>query len=220
MTDPIELTSVNCQRFKRDLYHFQAGELPEAERQAFDRHLEACSDCARRIEVEAALLRGLKRRLVRTPAPAGLAARVRQSLDGAAAGGRFRAWLRAPWLVPAAAALILAVVLVPGLTGPAGVFPVERQVTLVDLDCDRNGLPTAQQPGCTHPHHLNALKVGPDEYWTIGLDREVGRRLVTDRQMRGRQLRVVGDFYEEIRTLHVTSFEDVGGNTNVSSNHL
>jgi hypothetical protein len=117
-------------------------------------------------------------------------------------------WLRIPWLVPAAAALLLAVVLMPALPQRGAVVSVDRYVTVVDIDCESMGRTLVQQRQCTHPHHLNALKVEPDQYWNISLDQELGRRLVADPEMRGHQLRVVGDLHSSIHTLQLTSFTD------------
>jgi hypothetical protein len=88
------------------------------------------------------------------------------------------------------------------------VVSVDRHVTVVDIDCEGMGWTLAQQRQCTHPHHLNALKVGPDQYWNISLDQELGRRLVADREMRGHRLHVVGDLYSSIHTLRLASFTD------------
>ncbi len=211
MKDEFVKKTVSCDKFRRDLYHLQAGELPEAEQLALAGHAEDCSDCGQLLAFEEAFLRGLKRRLSRAPAPPELRASVRAALDRESVPVTFGAWLRAPWLVPAAAALILALRLVPALSRiGSGVVPVDREVMLVDLDCDRAGRTFEQQRRCTNPLHLNALKVGPAKYWTIGVDPDSDRGLVVDRDARGHQLHVVGDLYTRIRTLHVTSHTDQG----------
>jgi len=154
------------------------------------------------MEVEDSLLRGLKGRLGRVQAPPELQARVRQALDREPAPGRFSSWFRAPWLVPAAAALVLAVLLLPTLPQVSGALHVERVVTVVDIDCELAGRTLAEQRNCTHPHHLNALRVA------ASLDQGPGSRLVADRDMRGHRLHVVGDLYAGIRTLRVTDYTD------------
>ena len=85
-----------------------------------------------------------------------------------------------------------------------------EEVMLVDLNCDRAGLTFEQQRRCTNPLHLNVFKVGPAEYWTIGVDPDSDRGLLVDRNARGHQLHVVGNLYTRIRTLHVTSHTDKG----------
>ncbi len=211
MKDEVTKKTVSCDKFRRDLYHLQAGELPEAEQLALAGHAEDCLCCGQLLAFEEAFLRGLKRRLSRAAAPPELRASVREALDREAVPVTFGAWLRAPWLIPAAAALVLALLLVPALTRIGrGVVPVEREVTLVDLDCDRAGLTFEQQRRCTDPRHLNAFKIGPAKYWTIGVDPESDRALVVDRDARGHQLHVVGNLYTNIRTLHVTSHTDQG----------
>jgi anti-sigma factor (TIGR02949 family) len=197
-----------CRRFERDLFHFQAGELPEDEQRALADHVDGCPGCARRLEVEDGFLRGLKGRLGREEAPPELRVRVREALENQAAPRRSPGWLRTPWLVPAAAALLLAVLLIPAMPPWAGVMHVEREVTVVDIDCEGAGRTLEEQRLCAHPHHLNALKVGPDQYWNISLQQEAGRRLVADREMRGHRVLVTGDLYTSIRTLHVTGFAD------------
>ena len=211
MKDEFAKKTVSCDKFRRDLYHLQAGELSEAEQLALAGHAGECSCCGRLLAFEEAFLRGLKRRLSRAPAPPELRASVREALEREALPVRFGAWLRAPWLVPAAAALVLALLLVPALSRIGnGVRTVDREVLLVDLDCDRSGLTFEQQRRCTNPLHLNAFKVGPGEYWTIGVDPDSDRGLVVDRSVRGHRLHVVGDLYTRFRTLHVTSHTDHG----------
>lgn len=197
-----------CRRFARDLFHFQANELPEDERAALADHVGNCPGCARRLEVEDGFLRGLRGRLARTETPPELRVRVREALEKQSASRESRGWLRTPWLVPAAAALLLAVALIPALPPRARVMHVEREVTVVDIDCENAGHSLEYQRRCNHPLHLNALKIGPDQYWSISLQHEAGRRLVADREMRGHRVLVTGDLYTSTRTLRVTGFSD------------
>ena len=211
MNEQFAKKTVSCESFRRDLYHLQAGELPETEQQALTGHAQDCLGCGRLLAFEEAFLRGLKRRLSHAPAPPELRARVREALDREAVPGTFGGWLRAPWLVPAAASVLLGLLLVPALARIGnGVMPVEREVLLVDLECDRAGRSFEQQRRCTNPLHLNAFKVGAAKYWTIGVDPDSDRGLVVDRDARGHQLQVVGDLYTRIRTLQVTSYTDKG----------
>ena len=80
MKDPLDPPMI-CDKFRRELYHLQAGELPEIEQRALTGHAEDCSGCGRLLALEDAFLRGLKNRLQRAPAPPELRARVRQALD-------------------------------------------------------------------------------------------------------------------------------------------
>ena len=98
----------------------------------------------------------------------------------------------------------------PARTRPAGVVHVDREVTVVDLRCDRAGLALHRQKSCRDPNHLNALRIGPDQYWSISLDQDSGRDLAVDHEMRGHVLRVEGDLYTGIRTLHLSGFTDLG----------
>jgi anti-sigma factor (TIGR02949 family) len=208
MTDKQDKKNPVCRKFGRDLYHFQAGELPEGEQQALARHIDACPGCARQLEVEDALLSGLRRRLDRTEAPPELRARIGVALQGGASGRGASVWSGIPWLLPAAAALLLVLVIVPAMPS-WGVAQVDGEAVVVDLDCEAAGYTLRQQRQCTHPRHLNALKLDSGTYWNISIDDELGRDLVVDREMRGHRLRVVGELYTGIRTLHLTDVQDL-----------
>jgi len=207
--------SLTCRVFKDRLYDFQADELSEAERGEFSAHLDGCPECAHRLEIEDGLLRSIKVRLVRERAPSALLSRVRAALEREAPEPMRRSWLKAgAGLIPLAASIFLAVLLVPLLGQQAGagsgVVPVEREVLVVDFDCDRAGRPVEQQIVCADPHHLNALKHGDGGYWNIGLDHRAARRLTVDRAMRGHRVRVQGSLYPHIQTVSLTGYEDLG----------
>ena len=213
MNDHRSPDPAGCRKFERNLYHFQAEELSEVESRELTRHAEACTACAERMALEEAFLSGLRRRLTRTSPPDGLRERVREALHEEARPATFATALRVPWLIPAAASLLLALLLIPVLSTGGGapeLLHVERDVTVVDRACDRAGASVTQQRSCRDPRHLNALKIGPDEYWDVSLDQEASRRLVVDREMRGHRLHVEGELYARIRTLQLTAFTDQG----------
>jgi len=203
---------MNCSAFKRDLYHYQADELPAVERAVYDEHLNGCAPCAALLEVEQALLRGLRARLSPVAPPPGLETRVRERLRQAGRSSRSGPdWVRKPWFAAAAAAVLLALLVIPTLnleSSPPAY--VSRVVTVVDFDCDNAGRPFDQQRLCTHPKHLNALKLDDGGYWQISLDSKVGRELITERAIRGTRMRVEGRFYERIRTLQLDRADEVG----------
>lgn len=208
---------MNCNVFRQSIYHFQADELPDAERRALQDHLDDCPRCARLLEVEESFLRGIKARLVRTPAPPGLETRIRAALEHERAPGRgAAAWFRAPWFAAAAASLLLALLLVPRSDAPVDpahstpVLQVEEEVIVVDLDCDRAGLGYAGQRACLNERHLNALKLQDGTYWNISLDKETSRDLLVERSMRGHRMLVRGDLYPAIRTLKLSRAQDLG----------
>jgi hypothetical protein len=207
---------ISCATFREQLYHFQADELSEAERRLCSEHLDRCDDCVRLLEVEDGFARGLKSRLRRETAPPELVQRVRAALDKEAQPVVPRNWFRAPWAAALAASVVLALLLIPGLTGllqesrSSGAVHVQRHATLVDLDCDRAGRSFEYQRQCSDPGHVNALKIGPKRYWSLSLGDGPGRALVTDHSLRGHVLRVEGNFHSAIDTLHVTGFEDLG----------
>jgi len=202
--------SAECRRVERQLFHYQAGELPDTEMRLIARHIDACPGCARREQVENELLGALKARMPRIPAPPGLRDRIVAKLPAEKSGWSFTALWRAQWLVPVAAAMLLVVLLLPGLPRLAGVLDVEREVIVVDIDCEFAGKSLAQQRLCKHPHHLNALRVTDGSYWNVDLGDEMGRLIAADRALRGATLNVRGDFYPKIRTLRVDGYEVAG----------
>jgi len=203
---------MNCSAFKRDLYHFQADELSAAERTAYQEHLSACASCAALLEVEQGLLRGLKTRLTPAPAPPGLETRIREQLRQAGRSNRPGLdWIRRPWFAAMAASILLALLVIPTHNlDSSSLVRVTQLVTVVDFACDNAGRSYGQQRQCTHPKHLNALKLDDGGYWRISLDHEVGRELTTDRAIRGTRMRVEGWLYERIRTLQVDQADEVG----------
>jgi anti-sigma factor (TIGR02949 family) len=210
----------DCRHVERQLFHYQAGELPDAEMRSIAGHIDECAGCARREQIENELLGVLKARMPRIPAPPGLRDRIVSNLPEEKSGiGLARLW-RAQWLVPVAAALLLVVLLVPGLPRLAGVLDVEREVVVVDIDCEVVGKSLAQQRLCKHPHHLNALRVTDGSYWNVGLGDETGRLIAADRELRGARLKVRGEFYAQIRTLHVDSYEVAGNVAELDSAQL
>jgi hypothetical protein len=203
---------MDCARFRRSIHDYQADEISELEREAFEGHRDACPDCARALEVEEGFLRGLRARLPRAEAPPGLEQRVRAALREEAPDPAATAWYRRPWLAAAAAAVLLALLIVPGLGRPpggrwspaSGVVQVSGvEVMVVDLDCDRAGMSIEYQRRCTAPYHVNALKTSDGKYWYISPDHEEYGRLIGDPRMRGRRLVVDGDYYPGINTLRI-----------------
>ena len=209
---------MNCRVFRSQLYHFQADQLPDDQRRSVQVHLDGCEDCARLLAVEEGLLRAVRSRLRPQPAPPGLATRVRAALDDLVPKPGPLSWYRRPWFATAAASLLLAVLLVPGvgretpsMLPPGELFDVASElVTVVDHDCDRAGRNLEQQKGCRANHHLNVLKTAQGRYWHINLDRDSHRRLLVDPELRGHRLKVDGKYYPRIRTLQMTHFEDLG----------
>jgi hypothetical protein len=200
--------NTTCHKFGRNLYHFQAGELPADEHRALANHVGGCDRCRQLLELEGGFLRGLKGRLSRAEAPPDLRVRIREALDREAAPRGVSGWLRVTWLVPATLALLLGFVLIPVVPRGGRVLTVDREVTVVDIDCERAGHTLQEQRGCRHESHRNALKVGPGRYWAISLDHDLGRRLAADREARGHRLYVVGDLHTSSGTLHLASYTD------------
>jgi anti-sigma factor (TIGR02949 family) len=207
---------MNCKSFRDLIYLFQADELSERERQACQAHLNTCESCADRLQVEDTLLRVLKTKLPRTPAPPGLETRIRASLRAQAGGAASVPWFRAPWFAATAAAALLMAVLVPSLVGDLNVaprgpgVPVREEVVVVDRDCDQAGRSVDDQRRCTHPLHINALKLADGSYWTISPDQTDFRYLLLDRGVRGHELVVRGELYRDAEMIRLTEIERLG----------
>jgi len=213
--------TIDCSRFRGQVVHFQADELTEADRAGFEEHLSACPPCARRLEVEESMLRGLRARLTSQAVPPGLETRIRAGLAQAAGDGRAAPrWFRRPAVALAAAALLLVLFLLPlgsGRQTPAAsptlagaAIAVQDELLVVDLQCDRRGASFAEQRNCRHPGHFNVLRLEKGTYWNIGLDSPAGRELFVEPQIRGHRMLVRGSYYEQINTLQVESHQDLG----------
>ncbi len=206
---------MNCAGFRERMTAFQADELADDERAALQAHLNGCSDCGRRLEIEESLLRGIRARLSRQPVPPGLETRIRASLAAEAAPRRAGAWFLRPWLAATAAAALLVLLLLPGLGEPLEPLPGsgERQVVrgqvvvVVDRQCDSAGRSLEQQRHCKHRLHVNALKLPDGKYWNLSTGQTDGREIILDRGMRGRRLAVDGDLFPLIRTLWLTGVQ-------------
>jgi len=205
---------MNCKGFRDRIFLFQADELPEPERLDCQRHLDACASCAALLRWEDVALETLRAGLRRTPAPAGLDARVRAALRAEAAGPRRAPGYRTGWIAVTAAAAALALLLVAprilsrgGRDGEGSAFVTARVVTVVDLDCDRAGKTIEQQRRCRHPNHVNALKLADGSYWTMDPGPAEFRYLLLDPGERGRTLRVAGRLAPETGVIRLDSIE-------------
>lgn len=206
------MKTLDCRAFRDLTFHFQADELAEAERQGYLEHAGNCERCARYLETEESFARFLRTRLRRETAPPDLRARIRHELERAAPARRrgLADWLRTPVSVGAAAALVLGLLLGPGLLStPAGTLPggervhVMRTATVVDLQCDRAGYDFEQQVRCRHPRHFNALKVADGQYWNLSLGEDRARDIVLDPGWRGQRVVVEGDYYPALSTVRI-----------------
>lgn len=204
---------MNCKNFRDLLYLFQDDELGAAERDACQEHVNACDACSRLLLAEGVMLRAVKAKLTRAPAPPGLEARIRAALRVQAGAGARLPWYRAPWFAAAAAAGLLLAVLVPTLVGglevaPHGpAVPVHAEVVVVDRDCDRAGHGLDAQRRCAHPLHINALKTADGAYWTISPDQTDYRYLLLDRAVRGTTLVIDGELYEDAMIIRLREVE-------------
>ena len=201
--------TVDCDTFREFVYHFQADELAEADREKLQEHLDRCKSCARYLEVEDSFRAALKGKLRRAETPEGLESRIREALaqEAPAPGRRRWAWLWSPVATSVAAALLLVAVIVPGLRYPGGSseggLRVVRSATIVDEDCDRAGATLEQQRACRDSRHLNVLKVADGMYWHVNPDGPLAKDIVLDPAQRGRRVVVEGDYYPELHTVQL-----------------
>ncbi len=208
---------VDCPVFREWVYHLQADELAEPDRETLLEHVERCGSCERLLEVEDALLRALKRRLPRDEAPAGLEVRIRESLAAEApatphGGG---SWLRTRGASALAATLLLAALVVPSILDRAtpgewvgSKVRVVRPATIVDHDCDAAGRTLSEQRECRNARHINVLKISDDTYWNVNLDHPSARDIVLEPSQRGRRIVVEADFYPELHAVRLIRVRD------------
>jgi len=101
---------MNCKRFEQQIWAYLEGQLPSAQAQAFEAHLQACPRCQRQIAAAQATYRAL-RALPRHRAPENLVAQVRHRMAQPSARPRVdwaRVWRRVA-LAPALGLLTVAV---------------------------------------------------------------------------------------------------------------
>jgi hypothetical protein len=204
---------VNCVVFRSFVCHFQAGELAEQDRSRLHEHMDGCPPCAQYLAIEEAFVLTLQSRIPRQACPDGLESKVREALlahcDVAPATER-RFSPRTVWSLAAAAAFVgvlpfAAMMLARGAKAdPALPVHVVRPAMLVDEDCDRAGFSIEEQRRCKTTSHLNAWKLDDGTYWSLSTEDAMARSLVADTEQRGRRFVVEGDYYPQIRTIHLT----------------
>ena len=193
--------------------------MAEGDRSALQEHLNRCEECARRLALEDKLLAAVKDALPREKAPAGLEARIRRALaeaPGGDGGGEVvplrPAWWKDPMVAAMAAVLLLAALLAPVLLKRDTVAePAIFAGTIVDYQCDREGLSIEKQRECRARSHTNALKLEDGSYVHFNLHQTAYREFVTEPEMRGHRVTVQGNFHPEIRTLEVIGIEELSG---------
>jgi mycothiol system anti-sigma-R factor len=209
----------SCSVFREWVYHLQADELAEADRETLLAHADACETCARTLEVEESLLRAVKARLVREEVPPGLRDRIRDSLraESASSSTGWISWLTTPGASAVAATALLAALLVPLTIDSSGdaagelsasKLRVVRPATIVDHDCGAAGRTFAEQLDCRNARHLNVLRVADGTYWNVNLDHPAARDIVLQPSQRGRRIVVEADFYPELHAVRLIRVRD------------
>jgi hypothetical protein len=209
---------VDCASFDRYCHAYLDDELAGPDRGAIERHLDTCAVCAEVLRAESAFDRGLRERLEREPLPPGLEATVRAGLAAervfpVRGATRWRSYAAVAVL---AASILAMLALIPllfgdrGIAGPVADFVrVRRDAVVVDLVCDRHGLSFEMQRACRNPDHVNALRMSDGTYWGILPSAAAARAGVERPEERGHRVAVVGDYYPAIRSVAVTSVEEL-----------
>lgn len=209
-----------CREFRDHVFHFQAEEIPAAQRARLEEHLHACPACAGYLEVETGFATVLRAGLARAQAPDSLHERICKSIEcERPLARRATAGRRVLVIAALAAAVAFAVALVapPLFRGVSGRDEIEsgrhvvRSVVVVDEECDRAGRSTDQQRHCSARSHYNALRIADGTYWVLSLDVPEARQLASDVEMRGRRIVVEGDLYAPMRTLHLARWRELRG---------
>ncbi|MFQ5655358.1 MAG: anti-sigma factor family protein, partial [Planctomycetota bacterium] len=87
---------MNCKQMTQHLHEWVDGELREPTREQVKEHLEACPDCSKHVKAIGHLKHLVQVKTVRPPVPAGLEARIRESIAAEALTERQPRILRRP----------------------------------------------------------------------------------------------------------------------------
>ncbi|HWH78385.1 MAG TPA: zf-HC2 domain-containing protein, partial [Candidatus Binatus sp.] len=113
---------MDCPNAQNLLDGYLDGELDALRSSEIEIHLHGCTKCAQSIDERQAIRRGLKSPSLYFKAPDGLQKSIRHSLRQAAKAEAPPRWFNAPWLkfaIPAAAAALVLITLMPLFRGPA-----------------------------------------------------------------------------------------------------
>jgi len=111
-----------------------------------------------------------------------------------------------------AAVFLLAALVTPVLMNRSTVpEPAVFTGTIVDFECDREGMSLDMQRNCMARSHLNALKTDDGAYVHFNIHQADYRSLLFDADVRGCQVKVHGNLHPEIRTLEVIGVEVMSG---------
>lgn len=107
---------MNCDDIQKGIYVYLDDEFAEPERRDFEEHVRACIRCRARVERERGFLRDFRAKVPQVAAPPGLEERIRAALAAAPAPestvselpGRSRSTWARPWVLAAAAAVLVA----------------------------------------------------------------------------------------------------------------
>jgi hypothetical protein len=200
---------------------FLDGELAVSELLAVQEHLADCEVCRRRTDFECDFDRTLRQQLAVSPAPASVVQGVRHRLQREFPV-RASTWIRVV-LHPAAgyslaAALLLALVLPLGptawLDAPEPAPPAHNSVALqgrvVCVECERVDRSAEEQRRCRMLTHHSGIRTPDGKVWTLA-NLGAGAKLAAQPDLRGAQVRFRGTLFPSIRTLDVTQFEVVSG---------
>jgi hypothetical protein len=217
------MTNDKCEKIRELLAAFHDDELPCELSYSIQDHLNQCGVCRGFDHLELGFDRAVKARVQPVEAPPGLYERFRDRLEQADAippAGRGR-WTRAGRsLYAAAAALLATVMLVPvmELYAPGAVESAVGWATgvrrasgvLVCVECSRHGVAIEQQRQCQAQGHHTGIKCVDTGLWHVVAD-EKPSPLLSDPEMRGREVVVEGKFLDDIRYVDARSIRLASG---------
>lgn len=99
-------TDMECAAVRAGLSPYIDGELDAVEREAFDRHVALCGHCRSALDEARALSRDMRAEILREPAPAAFAERLRGALRRAEPPVATRPWYRRASAIAAALAVV------------------------------------------------------------------------------------------------------------------
>lgn len=165
---------MECLELRQILLLYVDNELSPAQARAIRRHLDLCPPCRRRAEYEERFQAMLRENLAPHPAPPGLRERICESL---ADRGLSR--------------------------GGEEPLRVHLRGHLVCVQCENAAVPLACQKECVAVGHRTGMKVADGRVLGF-VDTDVIAAIVSDPDLRGREVEVEGALYPRITTLEVS----------------
>jgi len=127
---------VSCGESQKFAHAFVDGELAGGDRDAYQRHVSDCEECARVCRLEARFKAAVRALLPRPPVPVALRARLTAALDAERPPARRWPWTAYPRLVPAVAAGLALTALMVTVRGRSRVLEQAQRIYQTDMPMD------------------------------------------------------------------------------------